>query len=66
MIKKEGNAMFYDIESDEYITIEQLFLEYQENRKSNPSEFKYSFSDYIRNCLTINGGTLESVQIKIK
>lgn len=53
--------MFFDIESGEYITTEQLFSEYIENRKSNPDEYSYSFPEYVKNCLTVNNGTLEKI-----
>lgn len=53
--------MYIDIESNEIITKEQLYIEYMENKKNNPSEYNYSFSEYIENSLTINNGTLEQL-----
>ena len=58
---------FYDIESEEIISSLQLLNEYIENVKSNPSEFNYSFSDYIKNCLHESNGTLRIInEHKIK
>lgn len=54
--------LFHDIESNEIITEKQLFIEYTENKNALPDEYNYSFSDYIRNCLTINNGTLEIIK----
>ena len=58
--------LFYDIESNQIITQEQLHSEYMENRKNFPEEFDYSFSDYIHNCLTDSNGTLEPIDRKIR
>ena len=52
---------FHDIESNEIITKFQLLEEFENLKKENPSEFAYSFPEYIENCLTINNGTLERV-----
>lgn len=52
---------FFDIESGETVTVEQLRKEYNENREYQPSEYNYSFPDYIRNCLVENNGTLEII-----
>ncbi len=54
--------LFHDIESNEIITENQLYSEYIENKKALPFEFNYSFSDYIRNCLTASNGTLEIIK----
>ena len=51
--------MFIDINSNETVTVEQLLEEYNENKRILPDEFDYSFDEYVSNCLTINGGTLE-------
>lgn len=48
-----------DINSNEIVTIEQLLEEYNENKRILPDEFNYSFDEYVKNCLTINNGTLE-------
>lgn len=53
--------IFLDIESGALVTLEQLEKEYHEAQAENPSEYNYSFSDYIRNCLTVNNGTLETI-----
>ena len=56
---------YRDIESGEIITSDQLQMEYAENTKNNPAEYiNISFSDYVSNCMTYNGGTLEPVQKK--
>lgn len=54
--------LFIDIESGEKITLEQLKKEYNENRQIQPTEYNYSFTDYIRNCMTTHNGTLELVK----
>ena len=53
--------MYKDIDSGEYVTIEQLEAEYATMKECNPAEYDYSFDWYVRNCLTVNGGTLEKV-----
>ena len=57
--KKGFDQMFWDIESGEKITLGQLMEEYEQNRKAMPSEFNYSFDEYVKNCLVENNGTLE-------
>jgi len=54
--------MYLDIESNEIITTEQLYAEYMENLENLPNEYNYSFAGYIKNCLTINNGTLEIIK----
>ena len=57
---------YRDIESGEIITRDQLFEEYIENLKASPSEYMHiSFPEYIANCMTYNGGTLEMIRPKI-
>ena len=53
--------IFLDIESGKLVTREQLEKEYREAQAENPEEYSYSFADYIRNCLTVNNGTLETI-----
>lgn len=53
---------FFDIESCETVTISQLYIEYIDNKTNQPTEYNYSFADYIRNCLTENNGTLELIK----
>lgn len=56
---------YRDIDSGEIITVDQLAAEYIDNLKRCPSEYAHiSFSEYIANCMTYNGGTLETVQEK--
>lgn len=52
------NRLFYDIETQEYINSDQLYDEYIAN--TDPTE-PITFNQYIKNCLTGNGGTLEEV-----
>ena len=52
---------YYDIESGEIITIEQLFEEYKQNQKAYHDEFNYSFDEYVNNCLTSHNVTLEII-----
>ena len=61
-MKGETKMRFYDIESEEIITIEQLETEYNECRKSQPNEYNYSFTEYVKNCMTANNGTLELIK----
>lgn len=51
--------MWIDIESGETITTEQLRNEYEQLKQAQPTEYNYSFDEYIRNCMTENNGTLE-------
>ena len=51
--------MFHDIETDEYISYEDLQKEYEELYKNGHTETE-TFKDYLRNCLSKNG-TLEYV-----
>jgi len=54
--------MYIDIETNEIITTEQLFSEYESMRSAQPEEYNYSFADYVHNCLTENNGTLEKIR----
>ncbi len=58
-LRKEKRTMYFDIESGEYVTTEQLRKEYEQFRKEQPEEYGYSFPEYVRNCLTENNGTLK-------
>ena len=51
-----GRAEFYDIETREYVTREQLHQEYKEAERADPRGL--TFGQYIRSCLTVNNGTL--------
>ena len=51
--------MFLDIESGEKVTLGQLMEEYKQNKQALPSEYDYSFDEYVKNCLVENNGTLE-------
>lgn len=51
---------YRDIDSGEIITVDQLALEYIDNLKRCPAEYVHiSFPEYVANCMTYNGGTLE-------
>lgn len=51
---------FYDIESGEVVTLTELKDEYETLRTDEPWNVEgMSFNDYVANCLTIHGGTLE-------
>lgn len=54
-----NELVYYDIEHEDYITKSDLFDEY-ENYLEEDGEY-ITFSQFINNCLTINGGTLERV-----
>ena len=54
--------VFFDIDSGRIVTAEKLFSEYTENKRMRPAEYDYTFPEYIRNCLTKNGGTLEIIE----
>ena len=47
--------LFYDVETDELITVEQLKAEYESLKKKNYTETE-TFGEYIQSCLR---GTLE-------
>lgn len=58
--KAEGK-MYLDIESNEIVTEKQLYTEYLKMKENQPLEIWYPFSDYVKNCLTKNNGTLEKI-----
>ena len=55
-----NEPIYYDTETEEYITESDLFEEY-ESYLNNPESENISFAQFINNCLTINNGTLERV-----
>lgn len=55
-----NEPIYYDTETEEYITESDLFEEY-EGYLDNPESENISFAQFINNCLTINNGTLERV-----
>ena len=57
-----GHHVFKDTDSGELITLDQLHKEYLENRNESQTEYNYSFTHYIYNCLFRNGGTLIEVK----
>ena len=50
---------FFDIESEETLTIVELEAEYNELKANNETEAE-TFADYLTNCLSKNG-TLQEV-----
>ena len=53
---------FFDIEQNEYVTVDRLRKEYDELRAKQPDEYNYDFTTYIMLCMTNNNGTLEIVR----
>jgi len=51
---------FYDTEHGITLDLAELLTEYDILKKENETEAE-SFGDYLQNCLTRNGGTLEVV-----
>lgn len=58
---REEQEMYRDINSNEIVTREQLYKEYLQMQAEQPEEYNYSFPEYIRNCKTENGGSLETI-----
>ena len=52
--------LFFDIESGETVTLDQLYREYQMNVQ-NGNTAPCTFPEYVTNCLTRNNGTLEEI-----
>jgi hypothetical protein len=51
--------VYYDINTEEYITESDLFEEYE--KYLDEGNYDVTFSQFINNCLTTNDGTLERV-----
>lgn len=51
---------FFDIESDEIITTDQLYKEYSEKLLTGEID-PMLFSEFVFNSLTLNNGTLEII-----
>ena len=51
--------IYYDTRTEEYITESDLFEEYE--KYLDEGNDGVTFTQYINDCLTINGGTLERV-----
>ena len=56
--ERKEKIMWFDINSNEYVSRMLLQEEYEEFKKQQPYEFNYSFEDYINNCLVENNGSL--------
>ena len=59
--ESEENKMYKDIETNEIVTKEQLMQEYEENY-TEEERSEYTFGQYLHNCQTYAGGTLEEIQ----
>ena len=57
--QKEGWKKYYDIETEEIITEEDLEKEYNDLKKTGDTEAA-TFNDYLINCTSKNG-TLEEI-----
>lgn len=55
---------FYDINTEEVVTEEQLARELEVLKTEDHEHDGWTLEDYITNCLTRNNGTLEEVQDK--
>lgn len=51
--------LFKDIETGDIITTEQLFGEYEESMQEDDRGL--TFGEYVFNCMTAQGGTLEAI-----
>ena len=56
--ERKEKIMWFDINSNEYVSRMLLQEEYDEFKKQQPYEFNYNFEDYINNCLVENNGSL--------
>ena len=54
-----NEPVYYDTRTEEYITESDLFEEYE--KYLDESNDGVTFAQYINDCLTANGGTLERV-----
>ena len=53
---------YYDIESGEIVTMVELKAEFDNLQTSEPWNVEnMTFDEYLENCLTANGGTLEKI-----
>ena len=51
--------IYYDTRTEEYITESDLFEEYE--KYLDEGNYNITFAQYVNDCLTVNGGTLERV-----
>ena len=54
-----SEPIYYDTNAEEYITESDLFEEYE--KYLDEGNYDITFAQYINDCLTVNGGTLERV-----
>lgn len=53
---------YYDIESGEIVTMVELKAEFDNLQTNEPWNVEnMTFDEYLENCLTVNGGTLEKI-----
>jgi hypothetical protein len=53
---------YYDIESGEIVTMVELKAEFDNLQTNEPWNVEnMTFDEYLENCLTANGGTLEKI-----
>ena len=53
---------FYDFEQEKYISETQLKTEYNNLKTEYPEQYNYSFAHYKMNCLSINNGSLFTME----
>lgn len=55
------DAVFFDVETLEHVTVEQLFAEYIKYRLEFRNDTDVDFDVFLESELTINNGTLEQI-----
>ena len=58
---RKRERKFYDIETKEIVTEDDLARELEELKQSGFEHDDITLAQYINNCLTINNGTLEEI-----
>ena len=53
---------FYDFEQEKYVSETQLKAEYESLKAEDPEQYNYSFQHFINNCLSINNGSLHTLE----
>lgn len=61
MQMKDSCRLFYDTNTGEVLTDDDLARELAELQKQDHEHDGWTLADYIYNCLTINNGTLEEL-----
>ena len=57
--------MFYNFETDEYITRSELFKSYMQDITDKSQDYNATFEHYIESCLYINNGSLYRLDDRI-